>query len=499
MVYFKRCKRTKRKFTLMVIVFSFIGCNKLPQLSDAYEFGHSPEIFPDYDGVTVPYNIAPLNFELMDSCQALFVKISSAKGENNFSFRKKKVYFPEKKWKKILSENKGDTVFITIYSKKGDKWRKYNPIHFFVSKDSIDRMLVYRKIMPGYQTWNTMGIYERDLSNFKEKLVLNSEIMPGTCMNCHTFRNNEPDSWLLHLRENFGGTIIFTNDNLKKIQTKTPQTFGSAGFSYWHPSGKYIAFSINKITQIFHGVGKVRAHALDMKSDMVIYDVEKNSFFTSPLINSPDAFEAFPCFSPNGKTLYYVSSPAGELPQDQRKMKYSLCSVSFDEQNGIIGNKVDTLISAKMLNKSVSIPRVSPDGRFIMLTQLDYGNFPAYNPEADLYLYDLKEHKMRALDAFNSNDVESWHCWSSNGRWVVFSSRRRDGLFMDVWIGYIDQNGAPRKPFLLPQKDPEFYDSFLFSFNLPELIKEPISVSPHRIAKVATKSKGQQAEFDTSH
>jgi hypothetical protein len=70
---------------------------------------------------------------------------------------------------------------------------------------------------------------------------------------------------------------------------------------------------------------------------------------------------------------------------------------------------------------------------------------------------------------------------------------------MDVWIGYIDQNGAPRKPFLLPQKDPEFYDSFLFSFNLPELIKEPISVSPHRIAKVATKSKGQQAAFDTSH
>ena len=94
-------------------------------------------------------------------------------------------------------------------------------------------------------------------------------------MNCHTFRNNESDSWLLHLRENFGGTVIFTNGYLKKIQTKTPQTFGSAGFSYWHPSGKYIAFSVNKITQIFHGVGNVRAHALDMKSDMVIYDVEK--------------------------------------------------------------------------------------------------------------------------------------------------------------------------------------------------------------------------------
>ncbi len=499
MSYFEQYKRIRRRYTLMIIVFFLIGCNKPHQFSDAYEFGCFPEIFPDYNGITVPYNIAPLNFELKDSCKGLFVKISSRNGEDNFSFRTKKVCFPEKKWKEILSKSKQDTVFITIYSKKGDKWGKYKPIRFFVSKDPIDRILVYRKIMPGYQTWNTMGIYERDLCSFKEKLVLNSEIMPGTCMNCHTFRNNESDSWLLHLRENFGGTVIFTNGYLKKIQTKTPQTFGSAGFSYWHPSGKYIAFSVNKITQIFHGVGNVRAHALDMKSDMVIYDVEKNSFFTSPLINSPDAFEAFPCFSPDGKMLYYVSSPTGELPKEQKKMKYSLCSVSFDGKNRAIGNKIDTLISASMLGKSVSIPRVSPDGRFIMLTLLDYGNFPAYNSEADLYLYDLEEHELKALDAFNSTDVESWHCWSSNGHWVVFSSRRRDGLFMDVWIGYIDQNGVPHKPFLLPQKDPEFYDYFLFSFNLPELIKEPINVSPYRIAKVATKSDGLQAEFDLSH
>ena len=114
-------------------------------------------------------------------------------------------------------------------------------------------------------------------------------------------------------------------------------------------------------------------------------------------------------------------------------------------------------------------------------------------------MYKRQEHELKALDAFNSTDVESWHCWSSNGHWVVFSSRRRDGLFMDVWIGYIDQNGVPHKPFLLPQKDPEFYDYFLFSFNLPELIKEPINVSPYRIAKVATKSDGLQAEFDLSH
>jgi len=103
------------------------------------------------------------------------------------------------------------------------------------------------------------------------------------------------------------------------------------------------------------------------------------------------------------------------------------------------------------------------------------------------------------MKAFNSDNVESWHSWSSNGHWVVFSSRRRDGLFMDAWIGYVDEKGAPHKPFLLPQKDPDFYDSFLFSFNVPELLNEPFEISPYQIANVATKSKGQQAEFENSH
>ncbi len=484
----------------LVIAISFFGCKEgKPDLSNAFETGILPKVFPEYDGVTVPWNIAPLNFKYLDSCRYLYVNVSSSYSEMDYFFDSNKVKFSEKDWTNFLSNSREDSVFITVYSRNGSKWTKHNPIRFYVSEHRIDKLLLYRRIMPGYQTWNTMGVYQRELSSFKEKLILDSEVMPGTCMNCHNFRDNKADSWMLHLRENYGGTIIFSDGDLKKIQTKTDHTFGSAGFPAWHPSGNYIAFSVNQVTQIFHAIGDVRAHALDMKSDMVIYNVDRNEFFTSSVLSSPNAYEAFPCFSPDGERLYFVSSPSGKLPEEQEEMKYSLCSVSFDEYKGIIGNDVDTIISARTLGKSVSLPRVSPDGKYIMLTTLDYGNFPAYNPEADLYIYDLTKRELVELKAFNSDNVESWHSWSSNGHWVVFSSRRRDGLFMDAWIGYVDEKGAPQKPFLLPQKDPDFYDSFLFSFNVPEFLNEPFEISPYQIANVATKSKGQQAEFENSH
>ena len=300
---------------------------------------------------------------------------------------------------------------------------------------------------------------------------------------------------VLHLRENNGGTILIRDNQLELLNTKTDQTFSSVAFPYWHPSGKYIAFSINKVRQLFHSIGHVRAHALDMESDMVILDLKKNELFTSSLLFSEDAYEAFPCFSPNGKTLYFVTAPAKEMPESMEEMKYSLCAIGFDAATGTLGTRVDTLISTYQNGKSVSIPRVSPDGRFLMFCLFDYGNFPSYNPESDLYLFDLENRTYKSLSALNSDNVESYHSWSSNGRWVAFSSRRMDGLYSTVYLSHMDENGEPGIPFLLPQEDPDFHSMFLFSFNIPEFASGPVQVSGYDIARVAKSIKETQINF----
>ena len=86
--------------------------------------------------------------------------------------------------------------------------------------------------------------------------------------------------------------------------------------------------------------------------------------------------------------------------------------------------------------------------------------------------------------------VESYHSWSSNSRWFVFSSRRIDGLYTRPYIAYVDEDGKVGKPFLLPQKDAGFYQSFMKSFNIPEFITGKVKVRGRVLAIKAKEDKG---------
>jgi hypothetical protein len=121
-----------------------------------------------------------------------------------------------------------------------------------------------------------------------------------------------------------------------------------------------------------------------------------------------------------------------------------------------------------------------------MFSLCKYGNFPIYQASTDLYLLEVATRKFRRLE-INSPQADSWHCWSSNGRWVVFSSKRLDGLFARLFFTHMDQNGEFSKPFLLPQKDPAFYDSSLQTFNLPEFVLGPVQVTQDELARAFLK------------
>jgi len=95
----------------------------------------------------------------------------------------------------------------------------------------------------------------------------------------------------------------------------------------------------------------------------------------------------------------------------------------------------------------------------------------------------------------NSDNTESYHSWSSNSRWFVFSSRRIDGLYTRPYIAFIDENGKTGKPFLLPQKDPDYYTFLLESFNIPELIKGPVSINISEVEKLTSSKEGKQVGF----
>ena len=251
----------------------------------------------------------------------------------------------------------------------------------------------------------------------------------------------------------------------------------------WHPSGKYVAFSSNKIVQRFHSADNKKVEVSDLESSLVLYDVDKNEIMPIPLPDKEKYMDTYPEWSPDGKYLYFCRAAQIGEEYDYQQIKYNLWRVSFDIDSRSFGD-AELIFDASKIDKSISFPRISPDGRFIVVTMADYGCFPIWHKEADLYSIDLDTRKAVRLE-LNSDFTDSYHSWSSNGRWLVFSSKRGDGLTARPYISYIDENGNSDKPFILPQKNPEFYDRFLKSFNVPEFSLMKIELSPGKIRKIA--------------
>lgn len=449
------------------------------------------DIYPDYCCITIPVNIAPLNFSINDSADEYLVRFYS--GANDEFYVKSgsgKITIPEKKWKSLLNQCKGGKLLIDVYFRDNGQWYRNEPIINQVAADSIDSYVAYRKIEPGYETWNKMGIFQRNLESFDESAVMINEMSDGNCMNCHSFPANNSGTMLLHIRAKHGGTVIARNGKIVKVNTKTDSTISAGVYPAWHPGGRYIAFSVNQIVQSFHALPTRKIEVIDTISDLILYDSELNRVIKDPLLSSA-SYETFPSWSPDGRHLYFCSAGYHDY-KDFQQIRYDLLRIEFDATTEKFG-KTDTVISAAKDGYSVSFPRISPDGRFLLFCKTQYGNFTIWHDDSDLVLLNL-ETGLTLIPDINSNKTESYHTWSSNGRWIVFSSRRDDGLYTRLYFSHFDQSGVLHKPFILPQRDPGHNTALLKSYNVPELVKSRIQLDP-RILTPVIKSDAVQSTF----
>lgn len=467
-----------------LVVFMMAGCTGRPGKSFVSE--SYPPIFPDYTGVTVPASIAPLNFTCREPSERLHVLFEGEESGWLEVRGKKRIRIPEKQWRKLLEENKGKTIQVTVSARQEGKWSTFAPFPVYISEYPIDFGLVYRLVAPGYEVYSHMGIYQRSLSDFKQTTLIENTLIPSSCVNCHCFRQTDPGQISLHVRGPSGGTVLKSGGITEVLNLKTTEDAGRGVYPYWHPSGRYIAYSTNDTRQVFHAVSDKRIEVFDLSSDIILYDVEDNRIIASPLLTTPD-FETFPAFSPDGLSLYFCLADRQEMPDDLEQARYNLCRIGFDPQTGSFGTKVDTLVHAADGGKSVSFPRPSYDGKYLMYTLSDYGTFSIWHKEADLWLLDLERGESRPLVEVNSDDTESYHSWSSNSRWFVFSSRRDDGLYTRLYVASIDEQGNIGKPFRLPEENPSVRDPSFYSFNIPEFVSAPVQLDLRQIEEKISK------------
>ena len=482
----------------------FIACEK-PAIKNFQALHRTAVIDPDYSDTVIPPNIAPLNFMIKEPGEQFYVEIRSTRGPVIQIFNKKAVVqIPLKKWAELLSQNRGEAIqFLIFIQDQTGQWQQFQPIQNRIATEPIDSYLVYRLLKPVHNLWGELGIYQRTLENFDESPILINQTIDKCCINCHAFCGNHPDRMIIHTRGKIGvSMLVATNREVTKVDTRTRFNSSPAAYPAWHPNGKLLACSVNKLVQFFHATGESR-EVTDLASDLILYQVDTNTVTTVAPISSPDRMETFPAWSPDGHYLYFCSAPriesfltAGQrdLGQIYDKILYDLNRVRYFPETNSWG-ELETVLAAAETGQSICFPRISPDGQFLLFCMARYGSFPIFLPSSDLYLMDLTNgHYYKP--AINSPQTESFHAWSSNSRWFVFSSKRRDGLCARPYFCYVDDEGKVAKPFVMPQKHPRFYEHFQSTYNIPELIQEPVKIG-WRTFSDAARQKALVARLDS--
>ena len=455
------------------------------------EAGMRPAIYPAYSDITIPCNIAPLNVAYEMEGKNFITELKC--GEHSLVMKGKQTDWNMKQWHSFLALAKGKTVELNAYVQSAKGWVKYRPIKWNVAEEPIDSYISYRIIAPSYVTYEELSIRQRELATFEEQMIYNNMLMStdkdGQCINCHSYKNYKTDNMQFHARQYKGGTLLVTTDGVKKINLKTDSTISAGVYPAWHPTHNLIAYSINDTGQSFHTKNNNKIEVQDLKSDLILYDIDRNE--VSFIEHDTLEWEVFPTWSPDGKTLYYCSAHMEiqdysererEIIDRYQEFKYNIYRKAFDPETQTFGPS-ELVFDAKSMDKSATFPRVSPDGRYLLFGMGGYGCFHIWHKDADLYVMDLETMQLHDIQEVNSNDVESYHAWSSNGRWMLFTSRRDDGGYTRLYIAYFDKQGKAHKPFLLPQRDPFFYADYYKSYNVPEFMVEPVTITPQEFAR----------------
>ena len=489
--------------SLIIFVLLLSACSKqLP--TEFKQVEGFPHLYPDFMRATIPVNIAPLTFEIDDPSDEIAVRYSYA--DEEIICRGTKAQPDIDDWKRLTAAAKGKTIQVETYACKDGQWTRFKPFDIHVSPDSIDPYISYRLIYPSYTLYEELTINQRCLENYDESVIydniLCTENDKGQCINCHNYQQYNPNRMQFHARHNQGGTVIAYDGKIRKINMKNDSILSAGVYPAWHPELPLIVYSTNMTRQIFHVTDPNKIEVYDTESDLIAYDVEKNE--VTNIENDPNEFECYPFWAPDGKMLYYCSahfeypdsmiSKKFEVVSHAYSIKYNLYRKRFDPATMEFGPR-ELVFNADSLGKSATLPRISPDGRYLMFTMAKYGVFHIWHHDADLWMLDLVSGEARPANELNSHDTESYHSWSSNGRWVIFSSRRNDDTYTRLFIAHVDSNGKGARPFELPCADPDYHRQLMKSYNIPEFMRGPVTIKPQTFADVLKRDGGEPVKY----
>lgn len=445
-----------------------------------------------------------------------------------------------RQWHKLLGAVPGGfiRVDITAYPEsRPDSLQAFPPLCWFIADEPIDPYIIYRTSIFEDASYHHLVIEQKNLETFATQPLLDNFLMNNNCMNCHACEGNNINNFIVHLRGTLTGTLLAREGELTKLRIPKSHPGLRLVYPSWYKGGDFIAFSTNQVySQHFSTPRRKGLVTVDTLGDIVVLDTKTLELFSCDELTTDEYDDVFPCFSADGRSLFFCRAPArgteaerqalekvrkqarhtpadslffrdgeqleywmdvlNEQIENANALRADLMQIDFDPDTRRFSN-LRTVARFSDMNLSVTMPFASPDGEYLVVSTLPTTTF-SVQVMGDLYKIYLHDstpsgmvpagvecgYRIEPIHSLNTDGSETFHTFSSNNRWMVFASNRETFGIPELYISYVSE-GRFAPPFILPQRETDFYARNLRAFLFPFLSTEPAKFNATKTAEAA--------------